>query len=58
LNVVSLHVHYARTAVWAAIAVCGALLWLRQNSKSGSTIAASVVLVSSITLALSLRLLH
>jgi hypothetical protein len=58
LNVVTLHVHYARTAVWAAIAICAAFLWIRESSKSASTVAASVALVSALTVALSLRLLR
>jgi hypothetical protein len=58
LNVVSLHMRYARTVVWAAIAVCAGLLWMRDNSKTASTVAASVVFVSALTVALSLRLLH
>jgi hypothetical protein len=40
------------------IAVCAGLAWNRQGSKTDSTIAASVVFVSGLTVALSLRLLH
>jgi hypothetical protein len=58
LNVISLHVRYARLVVWAAIAVCGTLLWMRDGSKHSVTIAASMVFVSALTIALSLRLLH
>ena len=58
LNVISLHVQYARTIVWAAIAVCAALIWMRQSSKSASTIAASMVFASALVVALSLRLLR
>lgn len=58
LNVITLHVHYARTVLWAAIAVCGVLIWMRQSSKASSTVAASMVFVSALTVALSLRLLH
>ncbi len=58
LNVIALRVHYARTVVWAAIAVCAALIWVRQSSKASSTVAASMVFVSALTVALSLRLLR
>jgi hypothetical protein len=58
LNVISLHLRYARTVVWAAIAVCAALSWMRDGSKAASTVAASMVFVSALTVALSLRLLH
>src|SRR5437660_9484290 len=58
LNVISLHMRYARTVVWAAIAICGGLVWTREQSKSGSTVAAGVVFVSALTVALSLRLLR
>jgi hypothetical protein len=58
LNVVSLHMRYARTVVWAAIAVCAGLLWMRDNSKTASTVAAGMAFVSALTVALSLRLLH
>jgi hypothetical protein len=58
LNVISLHMRYARTVVWAAIAVCATLAWMRDNSKTASTVAASMVFVSALTVALSLRLLH
>lgn len=58
LNVISLHMRYARTVVWAAIAVCAAMAWMRENSKTTSTVAAGMVFVSALTVALSLRLLH
>ncbi len=58
LNVVTLHVRYARTVVWAAIAICAAVIWMRQSSKSASTVAASMLFASALTVALSLRLLH
>jgi len=58
LNVITLHLRYARLVVWAAIAVCAALVWLRDSSKTGATVAASMVFVSALTVALSLRLLH
>jgi hypothetical protein len=58
LNVITLHLRYARTVVWAAIAVCAAILWLRQNSKSASTVSAGLLFVSALTVALSLKLLH
>src|SRR5712692_2523269 len=52
LNVITLHLRYARTAV------CAALAWMREGSKAASTVAASMVFVSALTVALSLRLLH
>jgi hypothetical protein len=58
LNVLTLHLHYARTIVWAAIATCAILLWLRDNSKTGATVAASIAFVSALTVARDLRLLH
>lgn len=58
LNVISLHVRYARTVVWAAIAICAAIIWMRQSSKSASTVAAGMVFASALTVALSLRLLR
>lgn len=58
LNVITLHVQYARTVVWAAIAVFGVMVWMRVASKSASTVAASVVFVSALTVALSLRILR
>jgi hypothetical protein len=58
LNVIALRVHYARSIVWAAIAICAGLLWSRQGTKSGITVAAALVFVSSLTVALSLRLLR
>ena len=58
LNVITLHLHYARTVVWAAIAVCAALAWMRDGSKAASTVAAGMVFVSALTVALSLHLLR
>lgn len=58
LNVITLHLHYARTVVWAAIAVCAGLVWMRESSKTASTVAAGMVFVSALTVALSLHLLH
>jgi hypothetical protein len=58
LNMITLHLHYARTVVWAAIAVCAGLLWTKDGSKSGATVAASMVFVSALTVALSLRILR
>ena len=46
LNVITLHLRYARTVVWAAIAVCAALIWMRQSSKSATTVAAVMLFVS------------
>ena len=58
LNVIALRVHYARNIVWAAIAICAGFVWVREGSKPASTVAASVVFVSALTVALSLRLLR
>lgn len=58
LHWISLRVPYARTAIWSAIAISAALAWSREGSKTASTVAASVVFVSALTVALSLRLLH
>ena len=55
---ISLRIPYARTLLWAVILVCAGLAWNRQGSKTDSTVAASVVFVSALTVALSLRLLH
>jgi len=58
LNVVALHLQYARSIVWAAIAICAGLIWTRESSKNGATVAAAMAFVSTLTVALSLRLLH
>lgn len=55
---ISLRVQYARTVIWAAIAVCAGLMWSRHASKTDSTVAAGLMFVSALTVALSLRLLH
>ena len=57
-NMISLHVRSARMVVWAVIAVCAGLLWTREGSKIASTVAASMVFVSTLIIALSLRILH
>jgi hypothetical protein len=59
VNVITLHMRYARMLVWAAIAVCAGMLWMRDGtSKITSTVAASMVFVSTLIVALSLRILH
>jgi uncharacterized membrane protein len=58
LNVIALRVHYARNIVWAAIAICAGLLWTKAGTKSGATVAAAMAFVSTLTVALSLRLLR
>jgi hypothetical protein len=58
VNAITLHMRYARTVVWAAIAVCAGLIWMRQTTKNASTIAASMVFASALTVALSLRILR
>ena len=58
LNVVTLHLRYARTVVWAAIAICAGLIWMRQSSKNATTVAAGMLFVSTLTVALSLKLLR
>ena len=58
LNVIALRVQYARSIVWAAIAICAGLIWTREGSKNGATVAAAMAFVSTLTVALSLRLLR
>ena len=58
LNVITLHLHYARTVVWAGIAVCAALIWLKESTKTGATVAATMLFASAITVAQALHLLH
>lgn len=58
LNVIALRVQYARSIVWAAIAICAGIIWSREGSKGTTTVAAAMAFVSSLTVALSLRLLH
>jgi hypothetical protein len=58
LNVIALRVQYARNIVWAAIAICAALIWSRAGTKSGTTVAAAMAFVSTLTVALSFRLLR
>ena len=55
---ITLRIQYARTVIWAAIAICAGLIWNRQVSKTESTVAAGVVFVSALTVALSLRMLR
>jgi len=57
LNVISLRVSYARTVVWA-IAVCAGMIWNREGSKTGATVAAAMTFVSTLTVALALRILR
>jgi hypothetical protein len=57
-RVIILHFQYARTLVWTAVAVCAGLLWMKDATKTGATVAASMVFVSALTVALSLRILH
>jgi len=58
LNMVALRLQYARSIVWAAIAICAGLIWSREGSKNGATVAAAMAFVSTLTVALSLRLLR
>ena len=58
LNVITLRVQYARTVIWTAIAVCAGLIWSREGSKTGATVAAAMALVSTLTVALALRVLR
>jgi len=58
MNVIALRMQYARSVVWAAIAVCAGLIWSRQASKNGATVAAAMAFVSTLTVALSLRILR
>ena len=47
LNVITLRLQYARS-----------LIWTREGSKNGATVAAAMAFVSTLTVALSLRLLR
>ena len=58
LHVITLRLQYARSLVWTAIAVCAGLIWTREGSKNGATVAAAMAFVSTLTVALSLRLLR
>ncbi len=58
LNVIALRVQYARTIIWTAIAVCAGIIWSREGSKTGSSVAATMAFVSTLCVALSLRLLR
>jgi hypothetical protein len=58
LNVIALRMQYARTVVWAAIAICAGLMWQREASKTGATVAAAMCFVSTLVVALSLRILR
>jgi len=58
LNVISLRMQYARSIVWAAIAVCAGLIWSKAGSTNGATVAAAMAFVSTLTVALSLRILR
>ncbi len=58
MNVIALRMQYARSVVWAAIAVCAGLIWSREGSKNGATVAAAMAFVSTLTVALSLRILR
>lgn len=58
MNVISLRMQYARSIVWAAIAVCAGLIWSKEGSKNGATVAAAMAFVSTLTVALSLRILR
>jgi hypothetical protein len=58
MNVIALRMQYARSIVWAAIAVCAGLIWSKEGSKNGATVAAAMAFVSTLTVALSLRILR
>src|SRR5438552_13083746 len=58
MNMVTLHMRYARMLVWLGIGICAGLLWIRVGDKTASTVAASMVFVSTLIVALSLRILH
>ncbi|HYY53279.1 MAG TPA: hypothetical protein VE755_10415 [Myxococcales bacterium] len=58
LNVITLRVAYARTVVWAAIAVCAGMIWTREGSKTGATVAAAMAFASTLTVMLALRVLR
>src|SRR5258707_1669103 len=56
LNLIALHVHYVRTIVWTAIAVCAGLSWNHEQTKTSSTVAAASGFPAGITGALSPQL--
>ena len=56
LNLIALNMHYLRTIIWTAIAVCAGLIWSRENTKMSST--AAVTFAAAIPAALSLQLLR
>jgi hypothetical protein len=58
LNLIALNMHYVRTIIWTAIAVCAGLIWTRENTKMSSTVAAAVAFAAAIPAALSLQLLR
>jgi len=58
MHLIAVHVHYLRTLIWAAIAVCAGLIWNREQTKMPSTVAAAVVFAAAIPVALSLQLLR
>jgi hypothetical protein len=58
LNLLVLHLHYVRTIIWTAIAVCAGLIWSRESTKISATVAAAVVFAAAIPVALSLQLLR
>ncbi len=58
LNVIALHMHYVRTLIWIAIAVCAGLIWVREDTKMSSTVATAVAFAAAIPIALSLQLLR
>jgi hypothetical protein len=58
LNLIVLHMHYLRTLIGIAIAVCAGLIWNREQTKISSTVAAAVVFAAAIPVALSLQLLR
>jgi hypothetical protein len=58
LNVITLRVAYARNVVWAAIAICAGLIWSREGSKTGASVAVTMAFISTLTVALSLRILR
>ena len=58
LGVLSIRVDFARELLWAAIAVLGGLLWMRQQGKLTSTLATLITVSGALATALGLRMLR
>jgi hypothetical protein len=58
LKSVHIRIDFSREILWAGVAVLGALVWLRQQGKLGTTLAAVVTLSGALALALGIRMLR